>query len=133
MDFVSAEIDPSTDTLMMRGVLPNPYENKARVAFVTGQYVAVRLIVGENPNALLIPEKALVETQAGQHVFVLDKDNKASSRKVVVGTSYKGQWVVEKGLKKGERIVADGVQKVRPGVVVKTLPPHGKQPAETPK
>ena len=84
-----------------------------------GQYAPVRLILGENPDALLIPETALVETQAGTHVFVVGKDNKVESIKVVAGSSYKQQRVINDGLKHGEQVIIEGVQKVRAGMAVK--------------
>ena len=62
----------------------------------------------------------MLQTQEGTYVFVVDKDNKVGKRMVTAGVSYERQWVVEKGLKKGERVIAEGLQKVRPGMEVKT-------------
>jgi len=60
-----------------------------------------------------------MESQAGQQVFVVNQENKVENRMVDVGPSYKHQWVIKKGLKKGEKVIVEGVQKVRPGMVVK--------------
>jgi membrane fusion protein (multidrug efflux system) len=118
LNFISAQIDPTTDTLEYRAVFPNPIEDLAQLALIPGQYVPVSMTVGEDPNTLLIPGPALVESQVGTQVYVVNKDNKVESRTVEVGQSYQQQWIITKGLKKGERVIYDGVQKVRPGVVV---------------
>ncbi len=118
LNFVSAQIDPSTDTMEYRAQFPNPFDDQSQVTLIPGQYVPVRMTVGEDPNTLLIPGPALVESQVGTQVYVVNKDNKVESRKVEVGRSYKQQWIIKKGLEKGERVIYDGVQKVRAGVVV---------------
>ena len=118
MNYISAQINPTTDTLEFRATFPNPFEHLAQVALVPGQYVPVTLTVGEDPNTLLVPGPALVESQVGTQVYVVNKDNKVETRKVEVGQAYKQQWIIKKGLKKGERVIYDGLQKVRPGIVV---------------
>jgi membrane fusion protein (multidrug efflux system) len=82
----------------------------------------VRLILGQDPAALLIPQPALVESQIGKQVFVVNQDNKVESRSVEVGRGYQGQWVIKKGLKKGDKVIVEGTQKVRPGMVVDAKP-----------
>lgn len=118
LNYVSKQINPATDTFQARLILPNPFDKFGGVALVPGQYVPVRLIVGKQPDALLIPEASLVETQAGMHVYVVGKDSKVEVRKVDVDRSYQQQWVIKKGLKKGEQIIVQGLQKVRSGTVV---------------
>ena len=128
MNYISAQINPTTDTLEFRAVFPNPFEQLAQIALVPGQYVPVILTVGEDPNTLLVPGPALVQSQVGTQVFVVDKDNKVESRTVEVGQAYQQQWIIKKGLKQGERVIYDGLQKVRPGMVVnikaKDTPPQ---------
>jgi membrane fusion protein (multidrug efflux system) len=119
INFISFQIDPATDSVTVRGVFPNKHTGTGDYDLIPGQYAPVRLILGENPDALLIPETALVETQAGTNVFVVGKDNKVESRKVVAGSSYKQQRVINDGLKHGEQVIIEGVQKVRPGMAVK--------------
>jgi len=118
LNFVSAQIDPATDSLTVRAVFPNPLQQSQAVTLIPGQYVPVRLTVGKDPDALLIPEPALVESQIGNQVYVVGKDNKVESRTVEVGKSYQRQRIISKGLKKGEKVIVEGTQKVRPGVVV---------------
>ena len=119
INFISFQIDPATDSVTVRAVFSNKHIGTGDYDLIPGQYAPVRLILGENPDALLIPETALVETQAGTNVFVVGKDNKVESRKVVAGSSYKQQPVINDGLKHGERVIIEGVQKVRPGMAVK--------------
>ena len=82
----------------------------------------VRLTIGEDAEALLIPQPALVESEIGRQVFVVNPDNKVESRSVEIGQSYQGQWVIKKGLKKGENVIVEGTQKVRAGMSVNPKP-----------
>ena len=119
INFISYQINPTTDTVLVRGIIAN---NKARAVsdydLIPGQYAPVRVILGQDPAALLIPQPALVESQIGKQVFVVNVENKVESRSVEVGRGYQGQWIIKKGLKKGEKVIVEGTQKVRPGVVV---------------
>ena len=119
INFISFQIDPATDSVRVRGVFSNKHTGTRDYDLIPGQYAPVRLILGENPDALLIPETALVQTQAGTNVFVVGKDNKVESKKVVAGSSYKQHRVINDGLKHGEQVIIEGVQKVRPGMAVK--------------
>jgi membrane fusion protein (multidrug efflux system) len=119
INFVSFRINPTTDSVLVRAILPNTKSGDVGgYDLIPGQYAPVRLILGENANALLIPQPALVESQIGKQVFVVNADNKVETRKVEIGRGYQGQWIIKKGLKKGEKVIVEGTQKVRPGVVV---------------
>ncbi len=119
VNFISYQINPTTDTVLVRGIIANKKEHGVSdFDLIPGQYAPVRLILGENPAALLIPQPALVESQIGKQVFVVNQENKVESRSVEVGRGYQGQWIIKKGLKKGEKVIVEGTQKVRPGVVV---------------
>jgi membrane fusion protein (multidrug efflux system) len=118
LNYISAQIDPTTDTLEVRATFPNPTEDSAQLALISGQYVPVILTVGEDPNTFLIPGTALIQSQVGTQVYVVNKDNKVEIRTVEVGQAYIQQWIIKKGLKKGERVIYNGLQKVRPGVLV---------------
>jgi len=96
-------------------------------ALVPGQYVPVRVVLGEQPDALLIPQAALMQTQAGDQVLVVGRDDKVESRTVEVGPTYQGQWVVRSGLQKGEQVIVEGLQKAKPGTVVAPKPMGGKK------
>jgi len=123
INFISYQINPTTDTVLVRGIIAN---NKARAVsdydLIPGQYAPVRVILGQDPAALLIPQPALVESQIGKQVFVVNAENKVESRSVEIGRGYQHQWIIKKGLKKGEKVIVEGTQKVRPGVVVNAKP-----------
>ena len=123
INFISYQINPTTDTVLVRGIIANKKDQGvADFDLIPGQYAPVRLILGQDPAALLIPQPALVESQIGKQVFVVTQDNKVESRNVEVGRDYQGQWVIKKGLKKGEKVIVEGTQKVRPGMVVNSKP-----------
>ena len=110
-------------SVLVRGIIANKKDQAVGdYDLIPGQYAPVRLILGEDPAALLIPQPALVESQIGRQVFVVNADNKVESRSVEIGRGYQGQWVIKKGLKKGEKVIVEGTQKVRPGVVVNAKP-----------
>ncbi len=128
VNFISYRINPTTDTVLVRGIIENNKDQGiGDFDLIPGQYAPVRLIVGQDPAALLIPQPALVESQIGKQVFVVNQDNKVESRSVEIGRGYQGQWVIRKGLKKGERVIVEGTQKVRPGVVVNAKAYASKQ------
>ncbi|MDJ0936307.1 MAG: efflux RND transporter periplasmic adaptor subunit [Kiloniellales bacterium] len=127
VDFVSTEIDPSTDSVTVRGILDNPKNNElSDFDLFPGQYVPVRLTIGEQREALVIPQTAVVETQAGRHVYVVGQDNKAELRMLKLGATHGTKWVVSEGLKAGEHVVAEGVQKVKSGVEVEPIKPNAE-------
>jgi len=100
----------------VRAILPNTKSGDVGgYDLIPGQYAPVRLILGEDANALLIPRPALVESQIGKQVFVVNAENKVEVRNVEVGRSYQNQWIIQKGLKKGEKVIVEGTQKVQPG------------------
>ena len=120
INFISFQINPTTDTVLVRGIIANKKDQGVGdFDLIPGQYAPVRLILGQDPAALLIPQPALVESQIGKQVFVVNAENKVESRSVEVGRGYQDQWIIKKGLKKGEKVIVEGTQKVRPGVVVK--------------
>lgn len=87
---------------------------------IPGQYVPVRLIIGER-DALLIPQTAVVEVQGSSQVYTVDNDNKAKARSVTLGIEQGDMIVVENGLKAGDKVISEGTSKVRPGMPVKPM------------
>jgi len=111
--FVNRQVDEKTGTLLVKGEFPNP-GNLLR----PGGYAKVRAVTMLKKGALLVPQRAVSELQGTYHVAVVDKDNKVSIRDVEPGSRVGSLWIIEKGLELGERVVVEGVQKVRDGVVV---------------
>ena len=115
--FADRQVNESTGAIRIAGLFPNP-ANILR----PGGYGKVRAVIRVQPNALLIPQRAVSELQGGYQVAVVDSDNKVSIRTVQAGDRVGNQWVIAEGLKQGERIVAEGIQKVRPGMQVTPKP-----------
>jgi membrane fusion protein (multidrug efflux system) len=116
LDFVDAAVDPKNDTLQVRVVVPNP-DGLLR----PGQYVRVLVPSAPRPDAILIPQRAVQELQGLKTVFVIDADNKASVRQITATQRLGNDWVLDGGLKPGEVVVIDGLQKVAPGATVKPV------------
>lgn len=114
VDFVNNTVDVATSTLLMRAIVPNPEEN-----LLPGQFTQVRLLLRMQPDALLVPAQAVGEAQGGSYVFVVNDENKVENRRVELGTPYKGKREITKGMSLGERVIIDGLQKVRPGITVR--------------
>jgi RND family efflux transporter MFP subunit len=119
IDFISADINPLTNTFVARAQIPNP-----DYVLIPGQYTQLRVFLGDQPNQVVIPEKALVQEQGGQFVYVVDKNNKAALQKIVPGKIYQGSQIIEQGLQGGERIIIEGLQQIRPGMTVKPITPE---------
>jgi membrane fusion protein (multidrug efflux system) len=111
------QVDPKTGTLELQARFPNPDKT-----LLPGQFGRVRLEVEQRRNALLIPQKAVQQLQNMQTVLSVGGDNKVEARAITTGPRVGELWVVEKGLKPGDRIIVDGQFKVRPGAVVQTAP-----------
>jgi membrane fusion protein, multidrug efflux system len=117
VSFADRQVDVKTGTLRIQGLFPNP-GNVLR----PGQYGRVRAITTTRKGALLVPQKAVSELQGNYQVAVVGSDNKVQIRPVKVGEQVGTEWIIEQGLKPGERVVAEGVQKVRGGLTVNPKP-----------
>jgi membrane fusion protein (multidrug efflux system) len=111
---VDRTVDPKTGTLKVRASFPNA-ANQLR----PGQFARIRVAAEERPNAILVPAVAVQELQSAKYVLVVDADNKIVQRTIAVADRVDDAFIVTDGLKAGERVVTEGVQKVRPGMVVK--------------
>jgi membrane fusion protein, multidrug efflux system len=111
--FADRQVNQSTGAILLIGAFPNP-GNVLR----PGQYAKIRAATSMKQGALLVPQRAVTELQGSYQVAVVDSENKVSVEPVKVGDRIGSMWIVTEGLKAGERVVADGVQKVRPGMVV---------------
>ena len=119
--FADREVNPATGAIRIAGVFPNP-TNLLR----PGGYGRVRASVKTQNGAILVPEKAVIELQGSQQVAVVGADGKVSIRPVTVGERVEHLWIVTTGLKAGERVVVEGLQKVRDGAQVKAVPVSAK-------
>lgn len=114
---VNREVDSRTGTIQIRAEFPNP-GNLLR----PGQYARIRAVTENRKNALLIPQRAVSELQGVYQVGVVDPENKVAIRAVKLGPQFGDMWVVESGLKPGEKVVVDGLQRLRDGMTVAPTP-----------
>jgi membrane fusion protein (multidrug efflux system) len=129
VEAIERAVDPTTGTLAVQFTFPNP-ERVVR----PGQYGRARFVIETKTGALLVPQRAVSELQNLYSVAVVGEGNKVAFRNVKVGPRVDGLWVIEEGLKPGEKVVVEGLQKVRDGVVVSPKPtaaaPAGKGASE---
>jgi membrane fusion protein (multidrug efflux system) len=117
------QVDPKTGTLELQARFPNP-----RRTLLPGQFGRIRVQVDERENAITVPQRAVQQLQDMQAVYVVGTDDKVLMRAVTTGYRLGSQWLIEQGLRPGERVIVDGQLKVRPGVHVN---PQPYIPAET--
>lgn len=119
VDYVDPTVEPTRGTITVRALVPNPDG-----VLKPGEFVRVIAIFPDVPDAVLVPQRAVLDQQGGQYVLVVKDDDTVEQRPVVIGALHDGMQQVKQGLAAGERVIADGVQKVRPGgkVVAKPLP-----------
>jgi membrane fusion protein, multidrug efflux system len=115
--FADRQVNVGTGAIRIAGLFPNP-GNILR----PGGYGRIRTAIRIQKDALLVPQRAVTELQGGYQVAVVDSQNKVSIRTVKVGDRVGSQWIIADGLKPGERVVAEGVQKMRPGIQVNPKP-----------
>ena len=115
--FADREVNPATGAIRIAGLFPNP-NNLLR----PGAYGRVRASVKTENGALLIPQRAVIELQGTYQVAVVESGDKVKIRPVTVGERVGKMWIVTDGLKAGERVVVEGLMKVREGAAVKPVP-----------
>ncbi len=115
IDFVDNQVDVTTGTITLRGVVPNTSKT-----LLPGQYAKVQLLLEQQPNTIVVPSQAIGEQQGDTFVYVVGSDNKVEFREVTAGGSYGEVRIIEKGLTAGETVIINGLQKVKPGITVKT-------------
>lgn len=119
LDFLDLALDESTGTAALRAEFPNPARE-----LLPGQFVRARIRAGERPDGMMVPQRAVKMTPQGATVMVVGPKNVAVVRPIKVGELRGGMWVVLEGLKPGERIISEGLQKVMPGQPVSIAKPQ---------
>ncbi|MGI9276166.1 MAG: efflux RND transporter periplasmic adaptor subunit [Endozoicomonas sp.] len=112
-NFADTHVDETTGTLTLRAQFPNPHG-----IIVPGLFVTLIVETHEKVDRPVIPQAAVQENQSGRFVLVVDAEQQVSTRQVEMGRRIGPMWVVTEGLKAGEQIIVEGLQKVRPGVKV---------------
>lgn len=118
LDFSNPGVDPTTGTIAVRAVFPNPDKTLR-----PGQYATVNIQLTEQSGQITVPSEAIAQDQAGFFVFVVSKDDKADMRRITVGRTYEGRRIVTTGLKEGETVIVQGQQRVRSGMAVQIKKP----------
>jgi len=116
INFVDVTVDRTTDTVIVRATIPNPNGR-----LIDGQLVRVNLESGASEEKVVIPQAALIADQEGVYVFVVE-DGKAVVKRVKTGGESGANVVIEAGLSEGELVIVEGLQGVRPGIVVRATP-----------
>lgn len=114
--FLDRAVDPKTGTLRMRAEFPN-----SQRLLRPGMFARLRVDLGARTNSILVPQRAITELQGKNFVWVVGPDNKTEQRGIQVGSQVGESMLVSEGLKPGDRIIVEGLQKVRDGTVVKPM------------
>ncbi|MBI3901048.1 MAG: efflux RND transporter periplasmic adaptor subunit, partial [Chlamydiia bacterium] len=112
IDFMNPAIQQNTGTMLVRAVFPNPH-----LAIYPGLFVKVRVMGASYPNAMVVPQAAVVQGATGPFVYVI-KNGKAEVRPVTPGSWYKDYWIIDQGLQAGDIVIAKGVNRVQQGTPV---------------
>ena len=125
------EVDPLTGTILVEGRFPNP-GNTLR----PGLFARVRAHIGDHKGALLVPQRAVKDVQGNYQLAVVNADDQVEMRNVEMGETVGERWIVKKGITMGERVVVEGLQKIRNGMRVAPrsaakAPSDGKAANET--
>lgn len=118
LNFSSVRVSGATGTAETRAELPNP-----NALLRPGQFVRVTLSGAQRPNAILVPQRAVLEGPTGKFVYVVNKESKAEARPVTLGDWHDDNWIVTAGLSPGDVVIVDGVMKLGPGAPVRTANP----------
>jgi membrane fusion protein (multidrug efflux system) len=131
LDFLDLAIDEATGTAAIRAEVPNPQRT-----LLPGQFVRARIEVGVRANTFLVPQRAVQLSATGASAFVVDSNDVVAVRPIKTGPLRGADWVVLDGLRAGDRVIVDGIQKIRPGAKVRiaaTADPAPGAPSTTPE
>jgi membrane fusion protein (multidrug efflux system) len=126
LDFADLAVDPASGAVVLRAEFPNP-----RRELLPGTFVRIRFPQAQLDNAIRVPQRAVQASPQGQSVLIVDAEGKVVPRPITTGAMAGADFIVTDGLKGGEQVIVNGLQKVRPGAVVKPVP-LGTVPTVTP-
>ncbi|WP_240002352.1 efflux RND transporter periplasmic adaptor subunit [Oleisolibacter albus] len=125
LQFAEVTVDPTTSSVQLRAVFPNPNHE-----LLPGLFVRAKVQQGARENAILVSQRAVTRRpDGGAQVWVVGQDGTVQARPVKTALAAGTDWLITDGLKPGEKVVVDGLQKIRPGVPVKPTPVEGQQAA----
>jgi membrane fusion protein, multidrug efflux system len=125
IDFLNVQVSAETDTVIARAIIPNP-----KLLLIDGQLVTVKIELAAPQTALFIPQKAVQFDQAGYFVLLVDAENRVVVRRIGIGEGRDAEIQIVSGLQPGERVIVEGIQKVRPNQVVQIADAATAAPAQ---
>ncbi|MHC2147444.1 efflux RND transporter periplasmic adaptor subunit [Pseudomonas sp. 210_17 TE3656] len=126
LEFSEVSVDPTTGSVTLRAVFPNPDHN-----LLPGMFVHARLKAGVNAQAILAPQQGVTRDLKGQPTaLVVNKDNKVELRQLKASRTVGSEWLIEEGLNAGDRVITEGLQFVQPGIEVKVSEATNVKPAQ---
>lgn len=118
LQFQEVTVEPSTGSVVLRIVFPNP-----RWVLMPGMFVRASVETGVNPQAILCPQQAVMHNPKGEaYVYIVNNKSAIEMRIISIEKSMGNNWLVTAGLAPGERVVMEGIQRIKPGVIVKVVP-----------
>lgn len=127
VDFVDNRLDAGTGTIRVRAIVPNPDKR-----LTPGLFARVKLAESRTVEAVLVDDRAVLTDQDRKFVYVLGADDLVQRRDVALGRIVDGQRVISQGVAAGDRVIVDGIQKIRPGAKATVAPPRPATAANTP-
>ena len=116
LQFSDVTVDESTGSITLRAVFPNPQHT-----LLPGMFVRARIDEGVNPQAILVPQQGVTRTPRGDAtVMIVNAQNQVENREVTAAQAIGDKWLITGGLQNGDKVIVSGLQKVRPGITVKT-------------
>jgi multidrug efflux system membrane fusion protein len=119
INFVNNQLNPTTGSISVRGIFPNPKPQRGVRLLSPGMFVRIRLPIGQPHPALLVIDRAIGSDQGLKYVYVLDAENKVQYRRITTGPLQADGLRVVEGLQAGERVVIGGLQQVKPGLEIR--------------
>jgi membrane fusion protein (multidrug efflux system) len=118
LQFKDVTVDPTTGSVVLRAIVPNP-----RGILLPGMFVRAIIREGINREAILVPQQTVFrDTKGNPFVYVVDKENKVEVRPIEIDRAINDRWLVLRGLKEGEQVIIEGIQRIMPGIPVKPVP-----------
>jgi membrane fusion protein (multidrug efflux system) len=118
LQFKDVTVDPTTGSVVLRAIVPNP-----RGILLPGMFVRAIIREGINREAILVPQQTVFrDTKGNPFVYVVDKENKVEVRTIEIDRAINDRWLVLTGLKEGEQVIIEGIQRIMPGIPVKPVP-----------
>jgi len=118
LQFQDVTVDPTTGSVILRGIFPNP-----KGVLLPGMFVRAVIIEGVNDRAILVPQQGVFRNSKGEPVaLIVDAENKVQQRLLALDRAIGDKWLVSSGIDSGDRVIVEGAQRVRPGVSVNVVP-----------